>query len=49
MPQKARNTAVLAMKKPFSFGWEKGLSGEYEILCRMREKPYFPPVFETAR
>ena len=26
-----------------------GEGGGYEILCRMREKPYFPPVFETAR
>lgn len=31
MPQKAWNTAVLAMKKPFSYGWEKGMSGGYEI------------------
>lgn len=46
----------IAEKKPFS-GMKKGFSnffenpagGEYEILCRMREKPYFPPVFETAR
>jgi len=43
-------------RKPFP-GMKKGLSdcsenpagGEYEILYRMREKPYFPPVFETAR
>ncbi|MDO8169632.1 hypothetical protein QAA45_07160 [Bifidobacterium breve] len=31
MPQKTRNAAVLAMKKPFSYGWEKGMSGGYEI------------------
>ena len=28
------NSAVLAMKKPFSFGWEKGDGGGYEIrIC----------------
>lgn len=36
-------------RKGLSNFFESPASGGYEILCRMREKPYFPPVFETAR
>lgn len=38
-------------RKPNDFNGFRGSNpgGGYEILCRMREKPYFPPVFETAR
>lgn len=39
------NTAVLAMKKPFSFGWEKGDGGGYEIRTREAVTPTrFPSV-----
>ena len=34
------NSAVLAMKKPFSFGWEKGDGGGYETPTFIGDQPY---------